>query len=577
MYRIELYDKVTNQNYILQDSIDNVVINPVFNESVNSANTLSFSLHNKGGKYDFINELSSIVSMYNEHGQLEFKGRLIDKSQDFGLFISYTFEGELAYLNDIQYPPYEHQDSINRLLDDVLSYYNSHCSNDKKILLGQVTVSDNNDYIYRSNEEYSSCWDVINDKLVKLIGGYVKIRYVGNDRYLDYLINPGVLNQQKIEFGKNLLNLEQYIDSSTVGTVLIPLGAKDEESGQRLTISSVNNGLNYLESNLIDTFGRIEQVQVWDDVTIAENLLSKANSFLSTMILNDISINVSAVDLGFTSQEITHFRVGDSINVVSPPHNFNITMMLTQRNRNINDPASDTLTLGTESKMITSNIISNQKKSDDSESKLNGNFLDYIVNKQTSTLLGGLGGYIKFKYIDGKPVALLAMDTENEQDARNIVMLNQNGFGFSSDGGNSFRNAWTIDGILNADFIRTGILAGECFEFNLNTGRCIWGRRDSNYQFIANSTMEFNAESLMLDAKRGIIIDNGETLFRSQLTESFMEFTYDSNRLLRLDPTGLESENITVNRYITLRDTSRIERIEYMGNVYTGHFSLGGN
>lgn len=82
-----------------------------------------------------------------------------------------------------------------------------------------------------------------------------------------------------------------------------------------------------------------------------------------------------------------------------------------------------------------------------------------LIQQQTDLISGGYGGYIKFnKLPDGTPSEMLVMDTPDEATATDIIRLNMNGLGFSTDGGATYANAWTIDGKLNADFIQTGHL-----------------------------------------------------------------------------------------------------------------------
>ena len=86
-------------------------------------------------------------------------------------------------------------------------------------------------------------------------------------------------------------------------------------------------------------------------------------------------------------------------------------------------------------------------------------FIETAIEKATELIAGGFGGYIKFVYLsDGTPSEMLIMDSPDEATAVNIIRLNQNGLGFSTDGGATYANAWTIDGNLNASFITTGIL-----------------------------------------------------------------------------------------------------------------------
>ena len=54
------------------------------------------------------------------------------------------------------------------------------------------------------------------------------------------------------------------------------------------------------------------------------------------------------------------------------------------------------------------------------------------------------------------------MNTPDKETATNIIQINQNGIGFSTSGINGpYRNAWTIDGNLVADFITAGQMLAD--------------------------------------------------------------------------------------------------------------------
>ena len=85
------------------------------------------------------------------------------------------------------------------------------------------------------------------------------------------------------------------------------------------------------------------------------------------------------------------------------------------------------------------------------------------VENATSLITGGLGGYVVLDVEDpvtGKkihPWRILVMNTPDKNTATHVIQLNQNGLGFSTTGINGpYRNAWTIDGNLVADFITSG-------------------------------------------------------------------------------------------------------------------------
>ncbi|EJG4579246.1 peptidoglycan DD-metalloendopeptidase family protein [Enterococcus faecalis] len=91
-------------------------------------------------------------------------------------------------------------------------------------------------------------------------------------------------------------------------------------------------------------------------------------------------------------------------------------------------------------------------------------FIDYITD-----LINGVKGGSILQYPKNRPHTLYFMDTDSTDTAKNVIAINNQGIGFSTTGWKGpFRNAWTIDGILNADFIRAGKIRSDIFETSFN-------------------------------------------------------------------------------------------------------------
>ena len=91
-------------------------------------------------------------------------------------------------------------------------------------------------------------------------------------------------------------------------------------------------------------------------------------------------------------------------------------------------------------------------------------FVDYITD-----LINGVEGGSVLQYPKNKPHTTYYMDTDSRETAKDVIAINNQGIGFSRDGWRGpFTNAWSIDGILNADFIRAGKIIAEILETSLN-------------------------------------------------------------------------------------------------------------
>lgn len=90
------------------------------------------------------------------------------------------------------------------------------------------------------------------------------------------------------------------------------------------------------------------------------------------------------------------------------------------------------------------------------------------IANATTLITGGFGGYVVLDNINPEtgekmhPWRILVMNTPDKNTAQNIIQINQNGIGFSTTGINGpYRNAWTIDGNLVADFITAGTMLAD--------------------------------------------------------------------------------------------------------------------
>lgn len=91
-------------------------------------------------------------------------------------------------------------------------------------------------------------------------------------------------------------------------------------------------------------------------------------------------------------------------------------------------------------------------------------FVDYVTN-----LINGVEGGSVLQYPKNKPHTTYYMDTESRETAKDVIAINNQGIGFSRTGWlGPFVNAWSINGDLNADFIRAGKIRAAIFESSFN-------------------------------------------------------------------------------------------------------------
>lgn len=327
------------------------IFSPSVELELNKTGSFLFTVYPDHPHYSFIKKLKSIITVYQDD-YLLFRGRVLDDEIGFHNEKHVTCEGELAFLLDSVQRPYDYSGTVAGFLNLLIDNHNAQVEEAKWFTVGNVTVTDPNDYIVRSNIEYVDTWTELQKKLVDLLGGYIVIRHEGYINYIDYLQDFTLLSPQKITFGKNLLDLKRIRKGADIATALIPLGAKikDDEgkdTDNRLTIASVHDGLDYIvDEEAADKYGLIFATHTWDDVTEAENLLTKANAHLSNLVNQPETVELTAADLATVDASFSSFHLGTYVKVTSNPHGIDQNFLVTKLSLKLLEPGANKLTLG---------------------------------------------------------------------------------------------------------------------------------------------------------------------------------------------------------------------------------------
>lgn len=350
MYQVSIIndDKVTIINDIsVEHESDRIDCN--FKLGINTIDSCTFTITPSNSGFDLIYPLKTLIDILNVNtNEIEYKGRvlLIVPSMDSnGLFQKKVIcESEMGYLLDsrTRYGEY-HDISVKAFLKIIIDNHNKQTSPDKHFELGIVEVEAN---LYRFLE-YDKTFEAIKDKLIDRLGGELQIRNETGIRYLDYILERGTIQDTEIRLSKNLISIEKEIDPSNVISRLVPLGAKKEDTEERTSIVSVNNGLDYIDDiEAISKFGIIEDVIIWDDVTIPDNLLRKAieKQNEGNRILKKHKIE--ALDLSTIGLDISGFNICNRYKVFNPVMGIDETLRVIEKTVDINTPQNSTLIIG---------------------------------------------------------------------------------------------------------------------------------------------------------------------------------------------------------------------------------------
>ena len=303
----------------------------------------------------------TIVEIYR-HKELVFRGRALYPTDDFNNRRTITCEGERCFLRDAVMQPYIYRASPEVIFTDVINRYNAQACVERRFRVGTITAKDPNDYQWIECEEASYVSDVI-DKLVEYVGGYIMFSTATDgQRVINWYGSLEEVCGQAIEFGENLLDFSSTGANTELATVIYPYGAKNEETGERVTIKSVNNGNLYIQDDeAVALRGPIAAAVYWDDVTLAKNLLTKAKKYLQTSKLIVTSLELSALDLSALDIDIDALSIGLNVPVRSKPHGVDGLFLLTSRKYDFFNPEGDSVVLGKDMLTLTgSDVASNR-------------------------------------------------------------------------------------------------------------------------------------------------------------------------------------------------------------------------
>jgi len=267
------------------------------------------------------------------------------------------------------------------LFRQFIAAHNAQVSSEKQFTVGNITVTDPNDYIVRADSTYLSTWDSIKKKLIDDLGGYLNVRHENGVVYIDYLADFSVLSNQTIEFGKNLIDFGRTITAESFATALIPLGAKDEETGSKIGIADVNGGLDYVtNATAVAEYGLIFTSHTWNDVTDKTNLKNKGQAYIDSIALFNESLEVSAADLFGTGVNVNSFRIGRYVTVHSIPQDISQRFLVTSVSKELMNPESTTLVLGSSRRSLTDIQSNNASNATNHIERIENNMNENQVN-----------------------------------------------------------------------------------------------------------------------------------------------------------------------------------------------------
>lgn len=365
---IEIYIDDALVHSTLSEDEAQIALDVKLTLDIEDSGSLSFVLPPGNARGDAIRKMKSIVKLYQD-GEILFRGRVTECERDTYNQVSVYCEGDRAFLNDSLWEEQTVTGKVMGFFKTLIANHNSQVDTEKQFTVGIITAVDADTPIEGEQRiETRRHWDtasILDDRLLSVYGGYIRTRTQGGVTYIDWLKDFTEESQQTIAFSVNLLDLTDKMDASDVFTVLIPLGyseiGEDGTYEDPVNIKSVNGGKEYIENaEAVALYGRIWRSKTWGNTKDPAKLLEKGREYLKTGV-ELRTLEIKAVDMHLTDDEIAMIRIGTKVQITSNPHGINLKMVCAKLEPDIDNPENTTYTFGVKPRTLTEAVIRNEK------------------------------------------------------------------------------------------------------------------------------------------------------------------------------------------------------------------------
>lgn len=430
MYRVVVYENQNdNTGQIMHEpnGYGNKIISGKVNTSFNAVNTAEFVISYQNSLYGQINPIINLVKVWDtETGQTVFDGRVAKVESDFNGKHTETITCEdcLAYLHDSiqEYMAVDmNKNQIHNLFTAVIAKHNEQVEEHKRFKIGRV------DFNYGGGRpvryiDYKDTFETLKTRFVDMFGGYFTWYRDKSDGKLviNYLASAGQRHNSPIKLGINMKSAKRTVDVTGVATRLFPIGDNvDEPKGtetptdetnrdpdethERYTIASVNNGSRYIEDERLKgqfgILGKVEEYQTKDPNV----LLTYGWNYLRNQSIALLTWDLTVMNYNLLNGDFDPFILGDFYPVDDKLLASTEYLQIVEKEINVVQPAVVTIKIGNKNPNLTD-------YQQNLQSQLQG---VKDANRNASSSINGLNDSIGTASAD----AATALETANQASA----------------------------------------------------------------------------------------------------------------------------------------------------------------
>lgn len=233
-----------------------------------------------------------------------------------------------------------------------------------------------------------------------------------------------------------------------------------------VTVESVNEGSLYVTNQeLINRYGWVEKQIQWDDVTEPADLLAQAQLYLSAGQFNEISYQITALDMKLLGIDCTALKIGQLIDCNSPVHGLypdpTIKFPVTALDIPLDDVENMTITLGyakTPTLTQANNDLSDEMLARIAAIPSESKTLESAKKNAANLINNATNGYVTIHQSGDGTDEIIIADSPDYLTAANVWRWNVNGLIHQSPYGSTenVTLAMTMDGQIVANAITSG-------------------------------------------------------------------------------------------------------------------------
>ena len=339
--------------------------------------------------------------------------------------------------------------------------------------------------------------------------------------------NRGELKNYPLKYGKNITDIKQEENISNTITGIVPFWS-DMEGNNLVTLPEkviyAPNASLYPHKLTVpyDLSGSFQEQPT------VEQLRNAARAYInqSGIGVPKVSIDLSFINLADTEEykdiaNLQNVSLCDTIPVEFEPLGISVTAKIVETEYDVLAERYTKLTVGSlRTNLATTITDQNANITESMSSKFNqvGN----EINNATAWLTSSGGYVIAVKNADGSWKELLFLDDNDIDEAVNVLRINENGIGFSSNGVDGpYTQAWTLDGRL--------VIGGT----NVPSITVYDDNDDIIFQASADA-MIWNATNSSMDAT-GVISMTGAQITGGKITQTYQPPLYPYRNYLTIE------------------------------------------